>query len=88
MTRGTSLKAASILDDAVKGLDGAACLQDGWQGSQAPLRIASCLLLHRRDVARCPELLGFPTPSLFVDAFQTASGFVAAALGYIFRDNR
>lgn len=84
MTRGTSLKAASILDDAVKGLDGAACLQDGWHGSQAPLRIAtaafSCIGAMLPDVLK---LLGFPTPSLFVDAFQTASGFVAAALGYI-----
>ncbi len=84
MTRGTSLKAARILDDAVKGLDGAACLADGWQGSQGPLRIAtaafSCIGAMLPDVLK---LLGFPTPGLFVDAFQTASGFVAAALGYI-----
>ena len=84
MTRGTSLKSAEIFDKAVKVLDGPACARDGWQGSQDPLHIAtaafSCVGAMLPDVLK---RLGFPTPGLFVDAFQTAVSFAGASLGYI-----
>ena len=82
MTRGTTLTSADIFDKTLKVLDGAACLRDGWQGSQLPLRIAtsafSCVGAYLPDVLK---LLGFSAPSLAVDAFQTATGFVAASFG-------
>jgi hypothetical protein len=65
-------------------LDGPACARDGWQGSQDPLHIAtaafSCVGAMLPDVLK---RLGFPTPGLFVDAFQTAVSFAGASLGYI-----
>jgi hypothetical protein len=84
MTRGTSLKAAHILDKALKILDGAGCARDGWHGSQLPLRLAraafSCIGAFLPDILK---QLGFPQSGLIVDAFQTATGFVAASLGSV-----
>jgi hypothetical protein len=84
MTRGTKLKTADILDKSVEALDVAACARDGWHGSQLPPRLAaaafSCV------GALLPEILkqlGRPLLGLIVDAFQTATGFVAAALGSV-----
>jgi hypothetical protein len=84
MTRGASLRSADVFDSAIKVLDGAACLRDGWQGSQLLARLAtsafSCVGAYLPDVLK---LLGFSAPSLIADAFQTATGFVAASVGYV-----
>ena len=84
MTRGTNLKSAEFFDAVIKASDGLACIRDGWQAGQGPLRIAtaafSCVGAMLPDVLK---RLGRDKLEIFADAFQTATGFVGASLGSI-----
>jgi hypothetical protein len=81
VSRGQSVVAVHVVDTAIKVLDGAACARDGWQGSELPVKLASsafaCIGAFLPDVL---DQLGLAQPSLIIDAFQTATGFVAAGI--------
>jgi hypothetical protein len=82
VTRGISkVKAAQVTSAAIHVLDVSACAKDGWRGPKGLVKLASsaftCVGAFLPDIL---GKLGLRTLNLIVDAFQTATDFVAAGV--------